>query len=93
MGRKHTLKTDPQAFDAVAAGEKTFEIRKGDRNYAVGDTLELRKTRYTGAQMAAGHPLEYTGEALTVSVSHIMRGPVWGLSDGWVILSIGRPTA
>ncbi len=84
----HELKTDPEVFDAVAAGLKTFEIRKDDRGYQVGDTLRLRKTRYTGAEMAAGKPLEYTGDELEVSVSHILRGPLYGLQEGWVILSI-----
>lgn len=84
----HELKTDPEVFDAVKRGEKTFEIRKDDRGFAVGDSLWLRKTVHTGEEMKAGKPLYYEGDPLVVRVSYILRGPVYGLADGWVIMSI-----
>ena len=83
----HELKTDPDVFDAVAAGLKTFEIRYNDRNYQVGDQLLLRKTRHTGEEMKNGKPLEYMDD-YGATVSHILRGPCYGLADGWVILSL-----
>jgi hypothetical protein len=48
--KEHELKTDPQVFDDVVGGRKTFEIRKDDRGFEVGDSLKLRKTRYTGSE-------------------------------------------
>ena len=39
----HKLKLDSSYYDDSAAGIKTFEIRKNDRNYQVGDVLELRE--------------------------------------------------
>ena len=86
--KRHELKTDPDAFQAVLEGRKTYEIRKNDRGFAVGDELLLRETRCTGAEIAAGSPLEYTGRELTVGVSHMLTGPIYGLSAGWSILSI-----
>lgn len=86
--RTHTLKTDPDVFDAVASGQKTFEIRWNDRNYQVGDELILRKTRYTGEQMIEGLPLEYIGEPIRATVTYILHGPVYGLARGWVIMGI-----
>lgn len=49
----HALKTEPQFFEAVIDGSKTFEVRKNDRDFRVGDYLalnELDDTRegYTG---------------------------------------------
>jgi hypothetical protein len=41
--REHELKCWPSEFDAIARGEKTFEYRRNDRDYAAGDVLVLRK--------------------------------------------------
>lgn len=85
---QHELKTDPEVFDAVATGCKTFEIRRDDRGFELGDELILKRTRFTGVEMQNGEPLEYTGKAETRIVTHLLRGPIYGLSAGWVILSI-----
>lgn len=90
LRKEHDLKTDPEVFDAVACGQKTFEIRRDDRGFRVGDSLLLRRTKYTGRQMRIrpGHcPLVFTGETERRTVSHVLRGPVYGLEDGWAILS------
>jgi hypothetical protein len=85
----HELKTDPIPFEQVREGLKTFEIRRDDRNFRGGDQLILRKTEYTGAQMAAGAPLVYCGcPAVVVQVLSVMRGPIYGLAEGWCIMSI-----
>jgi Domain of unknown function (DUF3850) len=39
--REHFLKCWPQFMPRIASGQKTFEIRKNDRDYQVGDTLRL----------------------------------------------------
>jgi hypothetical protein len=39
----HVLKTWPEYFDPVSKGLKTFEIRKNDRDYKVGDVLILKE--------------------------------------------------
>ncbi len=85
----HELKIDPEMFDALVSGEKTHELRFDDRGYAVDDTLWLFETKFSGAQMKAGSPLEYTGREMSRQVSHILRGPIFGLAAGWVILSLG----
>jgi hypothetical protein len=87
----HILKTDPDQFQAVVSGVKTFEIRLNDRGYAVGDVLGLRETRHTGAEMRAGAPLEYTGHECQRLISHVLTG--YGLADGWCCLSFELPNA
>jgi len=84
----HQLKTDPDVFQAVISGVKKYEIRFDDRGFQVGDTLDLLETVSTGAEMKAGAPLEYTSGQHFCKITHILRGPIYGLAAGWVILSI-----
>lgn len=47
----HELKIKPLYFEPIIQGIKTFEIRKDDRGYEVGDLLilkEYEKEKYTG---------------------------------------------
>ncbi len=50
----HELKCHPHFFAAIVEGKKTFEIRRNDRRYRVGDTFTLREYEpsfgYTGKQ-------------------------------------------
>ena len=84
----HQLKTDLEVFQPVAGGAKTFEIRKNDRNFQAGDYLWLRETAFTGAEMANGAELIYTGNEAVVKVIYILKGPIYGLVDGWCIMSV-----
>lgn len=84
----HELKTDPIVFHHIAARRKLFEIRKNDRPFGLGDILVLRQTVYTGEQMRAGNALQYSGNEVVCRVLHILKGPVYGLADGWCIMSI-----
>lgn len=88
---RHELKTDSAVFADVLNGTKTFEIRKNDRAFCVGDTLVLRETLHTGRDMAMGSPLVYTGRTVTRHVSHALYGPIYGLARDWVILSLAQP--
>lgn len=53
-GLVQRLKTWPMYFDKVLDGSKTFEIRKNDRDFQVGDVLILKEydeENYTGRQI------------------------------------------
>lgn len=50
------LKTDPQVFQDVLDGIKTFEIRFNDRDFKVGDEILLKETQFTGVQMKSDEP-------------------------------------
>lgn len=38
----HELKIKEEYFNAVIRGEKTFELRKNDRDYEVGDLIHFK---------------------------------------------------
>lgn len=81
----HALKTWPAFYEAVAGGRKPFEARKADRDFEVGDTLRLEEWSPTTR--------EYTGRACERLVTYIMRGPVFGVEAGWVVLGLALPNA
>jgi hypothetical protein len=79
---KHELKTWPESFHAVWDGSKTYEIRKADRPFAVGDTLVLREFIPQQA-----NPGIYTGRAIHAEVTWLNRGD-WGLPPDLCVLAL-----
>ena len=75
----HQIKILPEHLDAVVDEVKTFELRKDDRNYSVGDTLVLSE----GIEEAK----QYTGRQHSVTVTNILRNQT-GLYQGYCIISI-----
>ncbi len=89
MSKTHKLKTDPKPFSDSFIGVKGFEIRYDDRDYQVGDTLILMETKYSGDDMREnGKPLNFTSRQVHQTVDYILRGPIYGLNSGWVILGV-----
>lgn len=82
----HELKTDSNVFQLTVEGKKDYEIRYDDRDFAVGDILMLKETKYSGYQMKQGKPLEFTGRSIFKRINSILTG--YGLKDGWVILNV-----
>lgn len=75
----HELKILPEYFDAICLGHKTFEIRKNDRNFHVGDWLLLKEWNpETG----------YTGYEILRYVSYILYDWQAGLKDGYCIMAL-----
>ena len=75
----HELKILPRWFEDVCTQRKTFEIRKNDRDYNVGDTLILKE--WCGGK--------YTGREVKRTVSYIYYGDgCYGLSDEYVVMAI-----
>lgn len=76
----HELKILPEYFEAVFMGRKTFEIRQNDRGFKVGDFVELYEY-----ELSKG----FTGRKLTRQITYIFEGGQYGLSPGFVCLSLG----
>ena len=75
----HELKILPEYFDAVAKREKTFEIRKNDRDYKVGDSLMLKEW----------HHGKYTGRRIMRYVNYIYYGDgTYGIPEGVCVMNL-----
>lgn len=75
----HKLKTWSEPWHAVQNGNKTFEYRKDDRGFADGDVLELHQ--WNGG---------FTGNYLQRVVTYILRGPDFGVPEGYVVMALSR---
>lgn len=77
----HELKTWPGYFEEIFMGHKTFEIRKNDRDFKKGDILILKE--YIPSTK------EYTGRQMARNVLYLLDGGVFGIEEGYVVMSIG----
>lgn len=75
----HALKISPEYFDAVISGEKTFEVRKNDRPFLVGDLIALNEWDEETQQ--------YTRNSCLVYIDYVLDSADY-CKDGYVILSI-----
>lgn len=67
-GHIHELKCWPMYFEPLLSGQKTFEFRKDDRAFVVGDILYLKEWDQSCA--------EYTGRTAWRRIGYIARGGV-----------------
>lgn len=78
----HYLKIKPEYYKDVECGLKTFELRKNDRDFQVGDILMLIKLDDNGNE---------TDQVTRVKVTYILKDcPQYGLKDGYAILGIAE---
>lgn len=83
----HELKTWPLYFREVKAGNKTFEVRKNDRGFKVGDQVLLKE--YSPENyFEHGDKAEYTGQILHREISYILPGGDFGIEKGFVVLGL-----
>lgn len=75
----HELKIWPSFFCAVKEGRKTYEIRKNDRGFMVGDSIRLNEY-----DLSHG----YTGQSIDVKVTYLTEGGQWGLPDDICVMGI-----
>ena len=83
MPAEHILKTLPQYWDAVAAGAKTFEVRRDDRGFQKGDTVVLRRV-----DKDAPWRFQHPHRDLRFTIGWILTGGQFGLEPGYVVFSL-----
>lgn len=80
----HELKIKRKYFDAILEGKKTFELRKNDRDYQVGDLIWFIVVSDYGSHDGLKH-----GE--TYQITYILNNvPEYGLDKDYCILGIKR---
>jgi hypothetical protein len=83
----HELKCLRAPFQAVIDGTKRHEVRRADRDFKVGDLVELRE--WVTAPLGGG---SYTGRSARVRITYVTECGTWGLPQDICVLSIERIT-
>ena len=82
----HFLKCWPEYFQAVRDEEKTFEIRKDDRGFKVGDLIVLREF---DPSIPGKEIKKFTGRQEHVLIRYILP-EFTGIAPGYVAMAIDR---
>ncbi len=76
----HALKTWPEFYKDVDKGSKTFEVRKADRPFKVGESLLLQEWDNVNNC--------YTGKECLREITYILYGGQFGVQDGFVVMGL-----
>ena len=75
----HELKVLSEYYWKIPCQKKTFELRKDDRDYKVGDILDLKE--WDGEK--------FTGHHVRREITYILRNcKQYGLEDGYCIIGM-----
>ena len=83
----HQLKIEPDYFKKIVEGVKTFEVRKNDRDFHVGDYLGLNEITPHSCNSDGEH--KETGNFVLLKVLDVFSDNRF-VKNGYVIMSI-RP--
>lgn len=78
--KEHDLKVIPPYFDDIWSLRKTWEVRKNDRDYQVGDTLILNEFD--------PETNDYTSKFVKAKVKYILHGGQFGIEEGYCVMTI-----
>lgn len=80
----HILKTWPAYFERLLDGTKTFEVRKDDRGYQMGDILDLREWVPATSMVRS----TFTGRSVRFRVGFVFRQGVGVDLGEYVVMSL-----
>ena len=78
--KHHNLKLLETFADDVLIGYKTFEVRKNDRGFQKGDTVNFTCVDDKGTQ------LQHTINEKIYEITYVLNG--WGIENGYVVFGI-----
>lgn len=84
MTHIHDLKVHASVWHALESGIKTWEFRKNDRDFRIGDLLFLRLYNPETKEYAEPRAMY----RLIRQVTYILYGPQFGIPEGYCVMSI-----
>lgn len=84
----HEVKCWPEYFDRLLNGDKPFELRKNDRDYQTGDKLHVFE--YDNSDDVPVGVDRYTERSAMFDITYVLKGPCFGLAEGWAILGLKK---
>ena len=92
--RRHELKCWPQFFRVLLDGTKTFDVRKDDRDFRVGDLITFKEYDPLDDDFVEGGQVAgYSGRSVDLKIVYIFRGEdcpgMWLLQQNVVVLGLG----
>ena len=91
----HELKIKHEYLVEIALGNKTFELRKNDRDYQVNDLIRFidipdPKSDYTLARIDCDNEV-YIGDNTLYRITYVLKNvPEYGLDKDYCILAIKK---
>ena len=82
----HRIKLLEKYADDVFDGTKPFEIRKNGRGYKVGDVVSFL------AVNTNGDPVKHLINDAFFVISYLLKGPLYGLEEGYVAFALKKLT-
>lgn len=90
----HELKIKKEYYKEVALGHKTFELRKNDRDYQVGDLIKFTDALFDRENINDKNMVEeyYPSPSETLfKITYVLKDvPEYGLDKDYCILGIKR---
>jgi predicted fused transcriptional regulator/phosphomethylpyrimidine kinase len=89
MATEHKLKTWPRFWDAVASGEKNFDVRRNDRAFQTGDVLVLEKYNpETRRYETEGFEINAKIKSVRKRIAFLLQGGQFGIEPGYCVLGL-----
>ena len=77
----HALKIEPNYYEDIKSGDKSFEVRKNDRNFCTGDYIALNELSDTRD--------EYTGRSILVKITSIVNDERF-CKEGYIVMGLRK---
>lgn len=90
MSKRHTLKCWTENFQATWDGVQTYSIRKNDRDYGVGGSLQIEEFVPYSWDFIADKAIgaHYTGRIMGAEIIHITLADTLGLPSNICVLGL-----